>query len=645
MKLAEHVKITAMAAMMLAAVLLTLYFHRIMETSALFTHLFYIPIFFGALWWGRRGMVIALALGILLMASQWVLLGDPLGNNDFVRALMFLAVAWVIVGLRDRILATEAALESKSEELQNRVQALSCLHGISRLREKADAPLDVLFEETVKLLAHTGFSGRDAQACITFQGHIFSSGDPQPGDFRLAAPIQVDEHTAGQLEVFLARPPLAHTFDAENARELIDTTAGRLGKIIEHENARDELNRYHLHLEDLVRERTEELIVVNRRLRQEIEEREKANEALRESEHKYRLLFENAHEAIFIARQERITFANPALAKLSGFSSERIMNLTFHELVHPADRNMVVERHRQRMAGHAVPNAYAFRLRTADDSFRWVETNSVLFQWNGQPSTLNYLRDIAARHKIEASIGHIQKMEAIGVMAGGIAHKFNNALTGISGNIELLKYSFPDNPAVTRYSEAVFRSVQEMSALVQQLLAYARGGKYQPRVQSLIPLVKEVARMLPAGGENRIEIQSVLSPETPPVEVDADQLRTVLLAIVNNAVEAVETDGCIRIETFPAALTETAAEAFAGLAPGAYAALSIADSGKGMTEETMSRVFEPFFSTKFIGRGLGLAAAYGIIKNHNGYIYIDSEPGHGTTVHILLPAAIPPADS
>jgi PAS domain S-box-containing protein len=637
MKFSEPTKILAMAVMLIAAVLLTFYFHKVMDTSVLFTHLFYIPIFFGAFWWGRRGMIIALVLGLILIASEWLYRGDPLGNNDYLRALIFLAVAWVVVVLRDRIIATESALEEKSDELQKRVQALSCLHGVSRLREKAALPMDLLFEETVNLLAQTGFEGRDAQARITYQGHIFSSGEPGQESFRMGAPILVNEDFAGKLEVFFTQAPVPGSFDSENTRELIETTAGRLGKIIEHDNARAELNRYHLHLEELVRERTEELTRINRRLHEEIAEREKINASLSESENKYRLLFENADEAIFIAQEDRVVFANPALSKLSGFSTGQIMESSFQDLVTPADRQLVSECNRQRIAGIAVPSSYAFRIRTADDSFRWVEINSVLYQWNGRPATLNYLRDITARHKIEASMGYLQKMEAIGVMAGGIAHKFNNALTGVNGNIELLKYTFPNNPAVERHSKAVLSSVQEMAGLVQQLLAYARGGKYQPRVQSLEPLVKEVALLIPTDTDKRVHIETALSPETPQVEVDAVQLRMVLLAVLNNAVEATGKECHIRIATFPAILDEAAAEAFTGLVPGKYAALSISDTGKGMSEEVRTRVFEPFFSTKFIGRGLGMAAAYGIIKNHNGYIYVDSEPNRGTTVHILLP--------
>ncbi|MBI5062771.1 MAG: hypothetical protein HZB87_04720 [Desulfatitalea sp.] len=176
-----------------------------------------------------------------------------------------------------------------------------------------------------------------------------------------------------------------------------------------------------------------------------------------------------------------------------------------------------------------------------------------------------------------------------------------------------------------------------MAGFTPQLLAYARGGKYQSQPHSLNLLIKDVLHQVMATGNKRLHIDTSLSPDTPMVEVDIVQIRMVMLAVINNAAEAIGEDGHIRIETFRAQIDEAAAEAFTGLPPGAYAGLSIMDDGKGMTEEVKEHIFEPFFTTKFLGRGMGMAAAYGIVKNHGGYIYVDSEPGHGTVVHILLP--------
>lgn len=522
-----------MGAMLTAAALVTFYFHGVLGSDTVFTHLFYIPIIFGALWWGRRGIAVPVLLGLFLLTSQWLFRQDYYDVDDFFRAAMFVIVSWVVILLRERILATEAALERKSAELQKRVQALSCLHAINRLRESPDMGLDDIFKETARLLTQIGFEDARVRVRIAFQGRTFAFPESGPAAYRIANPILTGGRACGELDVSFAIAPAPDSIELANACELVDNTARRLGKIIEHEHARAELDRYHLRLEELVRERTDELIVVNRRLREEIAQREKANDALRESENKYRLLFENASEAIFIAQDGAIRFANPALGLLGGYSADHLLKTPMVELIHPADRQMVAERHRQRMAGLAPPASYAFRIRTADGASRWVEINAVLFQWQGRPATLNYLRDITDRQQLAASIGHMQKMESLGALAGGIAHKFNNALTGITGNIELLKFSFPDNPALQRYTEAAFRSVQEMTGLIQQLLAYARGGKYQSRTQSLLPLIRDVALLTLTGGDKQIDLETALSADIPEVEIDAVQMRMVLLAILN----------------------------------------------------------------------------------------------------------------
>ena len=322
---------------------------------------------------------------------------------------------------------------------------------------------------------------------------------------------------------------------------------------------------------------------------------------------------------------------------------EALQEISFFDLLHPEDRAMVSDRYRRRMAGEVVPAAYAFRLRLAGKGDRWVEINTVVIQWQGAPASLNFLRDITARKRIEATASQIQKMEAVGALAGGIAHQFNNALSGITGHIDLLKLALPDHPTAIRYCEAMLKSARSMAGLTQQLLAYARGGKYQPRILSLADLVRDVLPIMEAADDKRIRIETALSPRTPRVHADAVQMRMVLLAVINNAAEAISKQtGRIRIETFDARIDPAAAEAFAGLPPGSYAGLSITDNGNGMAEEIRRRVFEPFFTTHFPGRGLGMAAAYGVVKNHGGYIYVDSEPGRGTTVHILLPPDSPP---
>jgi len=228
--------------------------------------------------------------------------------------------------------------------------------------------------------------------------------------------------------------------------------------------------------------------------------------------------------------------------------------------------------------------------------------------------------------------------EALGTLAGGIAHQFNNALFGILGNIELLKHDFPDDEVLDGYVKSMKTSVRRMTQLTNQLLAYARGGKYEPKIFSLRDFILKALPSLLHDMLPEIRVVTDLQGDSTHVKADQHQLRIVLSVLLNNAVEAIEGPGYIRILM----RNEELAEQGQNLPAGPYICLIIEDDGKGMDMKTKERIFEPFFTTKFHGRGLGMAAAYGIVKNHDGWISVNSEPGLGTAVHIYLPVVRPP---
>jgi len=224
-------------------------------------------------------------------------------------------------------------------------------------------------------------------------------------------------------------------------------------------------------------------------------------------------------------------------------------------------------------------------------------------------------------------------MEALGTLAGGIAHQFNNALFGILGNIELLKFDFPDNRALDKYVKSMEASVRRMTQLTGQLLAYARGGKYEPKTFSLHDFILKTLPSLLNDMLPEIRVETDLQGDLTLVKADQNQIRIVLSVLLNNAAEAIEGPGHIRILM----RNEEFAKPGQNLPPGPYICLIIEDDGKGMDKKTKDRIFEPFFSTKLHGRGLGMAAVYGIVKNHDGWISVNSEPGLGTDVRIYLP--------
>ncbi len=373
-------------------------------------------------------------------------------------------------------------------------------------------------------------------------------------------------------------------------------------------------------------------------LEAEIDERKKAEAALRESEEKYRLLVENAEDAIFIAQDEAIKFSNPKTPDIIGYSAEELANIPFVRLIHPEDRGIVVERHMKRLKGEALPSTYPFRIITRAGGVLWVQLNTVLIQWNGRPATLNFLRDITGQREMEARMQQAQKLEAMGILAGGIAHDFNNLLMGIQGRVSLMLMDRDLSSASERNLREIESHIKSAADLTRQMLGFARGGKYEVTVMDMNRVLDQTVRMF---GRTRKEVRIIkrFAPDLRAVAADRNQIEQVLLNLYVNAWQAMNGGGEIRLCTWNAVLDHDAAAARQA-APGAYVAVSVGDDGSGIAPEHLDKIFDPFFSTKGLGRGsgLGLASAYGIIKNHNGVITADSEPGKGSVFHIYLPA-------
>ncbi|UCE82788.1 MAG: hypothetical protein JSV47_14040 [Deltaproteobacteria bacterium] len=259
--------------------------------------------------------------------------------------------------------------------------------------------------------------------------------------------------------------------------------------------------------------------------------------------------------------------------------------------------------------------------------------------------TITLIREnktITERKNIQARLQEAQKMEAIATLAGGIAHEFNNALGAVIPNVDLLKSKYPDNQEISNRVEPIYRSAQRMANLTSQMLAYARGGKYRPQQISLNNFVKDTLPFIKHVIKAGIDLETDFALDYCGVEADLTQMQMVLLAVMVNAAEAIEAEGYIRLTTRCEEIDGEFAKGHPDLKPGFYLSLTIEDNGSGMSEETRLRVFEPFFTTKFQGRGLGMAAVYGIVKNHDGLVTVDSELGKGTVVRIYLPAVDKP---
>ncbi len=250
-------------------------------------------------------------------------------------------------------------------------------------------------------------------------------------------------------------------------------------------------------------------------------------------------------------------------------------------------------------------------------------------------------REAAEDGKLRARFQQAQMMDAIGTLAGGIAHQFNNALVGIVGNIELLQLDLAEERNIDRYVHPMMACVKRMAQLTEQLLAYARGGKYQPEAMSLADCVRKAIPLIIAPHHYGIHLEMDLAEDSSRVEADVAQMQMVLSAVIANAMEAIEDSGLIRILVHDVLVDGRSDQEAPGLKPGRYVCLTVTDDGKGMDEATKRRLFEPFFTTKVQGRGLGMAAVYGIVRNHAGWIVVNSTLGEGTEVKIFFPALQP----
>ncbi|MFZ5571043.1 MAG: response regulator [Thermodesulfobacteriota bacterium] len=248
------------------------------------------------------------------------------------------------------------------------------------------------------------------------------------------------------------------------------------------------------------------------------------------------------------------------------------------------------------------------------------------------------IRNTLMRRQQFLSLVNDKKMKAITSLAGGIAHQFNNKLVGISGNLELLEIALPDNPAVKKYGERIKSAVKQISYFTEQLLAYSRQGKHHPQKTPLNAFIRSVLPALDSVKTKHIHLELTFCDRDVLVDIDYSQMRLVLAAVINNAVEAVADNGWIQLSTGSSQVKLPRNPGKPSARNGLHACITVTDHGKGMEAETADRIFEPFFTTNFQGRGLEMAAAHGIVSNHNGWITVASEPGSGTTVAIFLPA-------
>jgi len=383
--------------------------------------------------------------------------------------------------------------------------------------------------------------------------------------------------------------------------------------------------------------------------------RREAENALREAQERFRFVVENTADVVYRLRFPDMVYdyLSPGIERLTGYGPREINGVGLNGLIvsvtDTAGRPVAIEKlewaHRIEQFGEFSAD---YQVRTKSGELRWLADHS--FPWRDGHGRLlgavGTLVDVTVRKDLEAQLTQAQKMEAVGRLAGGVAHDFNNLTTAILGYSELmLRRLGPDDP-LRRHVAEVTRAAERAAALTRQLLAFSRKQLLQPKVLDVAEVLEHSRGLLERLIGEDVELVTRGEPGVGRVRADPVQLDQVILNLAVNARDAMPRGGRLVLEASNADLDEDYAHEHVTVRPGRYVMLAVSDTGHGMDKETQQRIFEPFFTTKEVGKGtgLGLSTVYGIVQQSGGYVWVYSEVGRGTTFKIYLPRVEDEAD-
>lgn len=361
---------------------------------------------------------------------------------------------------------------------------------------------------------------------------------------------------------------------------------------------------------------------------------------LGESERQYRELVENAHEGIWVIDDNGvITFANQRLATIMG--EDNLLGQSIGQLVSPEKKRVLIRLLLQNMQG-AVAQEELQLTRRDGERLSTIVSSVPIMDGDRYKGSFAMVTDITDKKRMESELLHRQKMESIGTMAGGIAHDFNNILTGILGYASLLKYRLGEQGDLQRFVQIIESSSLRAADLIRQLLAFSRGTQPEGyEVVSANRIIRETSKLLESSLGRHVELELDLSPSLPFFEANATQVQQAMLNLCLNARDAMPAGGKMTISTALVDIGRQGSPAYRNLGaePGQYVRISVRDNGIGIPKDNIAKIFDPFFTTKEVGKGsgLGLAMVYGIVKNSNGHIHVESQEGKGSVFDLLFP--------
>jgi two-component system cell cycle sensor histidine kinase/response regulator CckA len=376
---------------------------------------------------------------------------------------------------------------------------------------------------------------------------------------------------------------------------------------------------------------------------QDITEHKRAEEQQRDSEMKLRTITNTAADAIvMIDDNDRVTYWNPAAKRMMGYSADEVMGKDIAVII----PHRYQERHKQAFAKFIetgrvskIRKSYEVEALRKDGSELPVELSVSGVRINGKCYSVGIIRDISERKKLEEQLLQSQKMEAVGQLAGGVAHDFNNILSAIIGYGHLLRMKMNKEDPLRVNVEHMLESADRAAHLTHGLLAFSRKLALNPRPVDLHDIIRRVDKLLRRVMREDIELKTSFKQRPMTVNADPGQLEQVLMNLATNARDAMPRGGTFTIETDTIELDDAFIRTHGYGSPGMFCLVSVTDTGTGINDEMQKRIFEPFFTTKEVGHGtgLGLSMVYGTIKQHHGYINVYSEPGKGTIFRIYLP--------
>lgn len=372
----------------------------------------------------------------------------------------------------------------------------------------------------------------------------------------------------------------------------------------------------------------------------DVTERLAQEQALRESEERYRQMIESSPDGIYISQNEKVVYANQALVKILGADTAAdLVGQECNTIIHPDAQAQLIQFKQAKEFSKPLPSTF---LRVDGQPID-VEISLATIEYRGQPANQTFVRDLTERKRIEKMLQQTQKIESLGILAGGVAHDFNNLLVAMLGHTSLALRTISEESKAHRYVFKAMKAAERAGELTQQLLAYSGKGHFEVRLLNLNDLINENLHLFHVALPKHVHIETDFYQQLPSIEADTAQMQQIIMNLLLNAADAIgEHPGRVIVSTNVIEINQLSAENYLldpqqPLTEGSYVRFTVTDNGIGIPQEVMSQIFDPFYTTKERGHGLGLAAVLGIVRGHGGGIHVESTPQHGTIFDLIFP--------